>query len=260
MAEPRSKSLSYHRAEYFVADPSSINLGLCIKQATDRLRTVDERTIETRYGQFIRLAGFRADNGPCYYLHLTVETPGGYASVVPRARSQDTELRVGTIPPPNDAEYMDGDAFAFVKGNDVCLCTTTIRAGAVRYFLYKLFEKAQIRRDAREFHFLNAMDAKKVAFLHRRGVKEIELSGVLYKASIDYQKRKDAMVGVLSTVCRHYKAILGHSKDFTDDSLKVLVTLKVDKRRKAGITIGHKRLEELAVNVIEIKTAATNIP
>jgi len=186
MADPRKKTLSYHRAEFFVADRASINLGLCIKQATDKRQTVADRTVSTRYGQFIRLAHFKfgLDNG--YFLHLTVETPGEYASVVPKVATGVTELRVGTVPPPNDAEFMDGDAFVYVRGNDVCLCTTTIRVGAVRHFLYRFFEAAQIRRDATEFHLLNALDDRKVALLRRKGVREIELMGSLAKLHFPY--------------------------------------------------------------------------
>lgn len=73
----------------------------------------------------------------------------------------------------------------------------------------------------------------------------------MYKASIDYHKRKDKAVGVLDILSRHFKAVFGASHDVTDDALRVMVTLKVDKRHRAGISLGYERLEELAVNVIE---------
>jgi len=80
---------------------------------------------------------------------------------------------------------------------------------------------------------------------------EIELMGSLYKASIDYHKRKDKAVGALDILSRHFKAVFGAGHDVTDDALRVIVTLKVDRRHRGGISLGYKRLEELAVNVIE---------
>lgn len=250
MAEERTKTLSYHRAEYFCDNPSSINLGLCIKQATDKRHTISDRTISTRSGQYIKMAHFQPESEGGYFLHLTVETPGERASIVPKVAAEVTEFKVGTLPPPNDAEFMDGDAFVYVRRNDACLCTTTIRDGAVRYFLQKFFEESQIRKDAGQFHFLNALDASKIALLHK-GVKQIELMGTLYRASIDYQKRKGQAVGIFDLISKQYKAILGKPDDFTDDSIRVEVVLKVDRRRKGGIVLGHKRLTELATGIIE---------
>ncbi len=244
MAMTRKKKLSYHRAEYFVDERGSVTLGLCIKQASERLRTVQERTISRAGGQTIRLADFCVDvDGGCF-LHLTVETPGEHASVVPRVTEGEVRLRVSTIPPPNDAEYMDGDAFLYVNNNHVVLCATTVRVGGVRYFLRQFFQKANARKDADQFYFMNAIDTQVLAMLHREGVREIELQASLYSASIDYRDRQQHASGVLAVISRHFKALFGSEYDVTEDALRVGVTLNVDRRRR-GIHVGHKRLEML---------------
>lgn len=251
VADQRKKTLSYHRAQYFCPHPSSINLGLCVKQATDKLKTVADRTAIKSGGQFIRIAHIKSAMNGEIYLHLTVDTPGEPASIVPKASDLDVEIKVSTVNPPNDAEFMDGDAFIFVIGNDICICATGVRVAAIRVFLFNLFEKAGIRKDATQFQIHDALDTGKLALIRKRGVKEIELKGTLYRASMDYQKRKTQPVGAIEKLSKHFKAIFGSEHDVTDDSLSVAVVLKVDGRRTRGITIGHKRLERIAESIIE---------
>ena len=186
MPEPRKKALHYLRAEYFGQNPAAINLGMCIKQATDKLQTIGQRSIHRTGGYLMRLAHFRqADGNSGYFLHLTFETPGEHASIIPRVATDAREVRVSTMPPPNDAEFMDGDAFLYVVGNNVCVCTTAVTARTVRYFLHELFIAAMIRPDASQFEFLNAVNVEKMALIQRKGIKEIEVRASMYRASAD---------------------------------------------------------------------------
>ncbi len=159
-------------------------------------------------------------------------------------------IAVGTVPPPNNAEFMDGDAFLYVRGNDICLCATAMRAGTVRDFLHKFFVQAEIRKDASEFHLVNALDPDKVAFILKRGVKEIDINGTMHRASVDYAKRKAEAVGFIESARKHFNAIVGSQHDVTPDGIRVRITLKLDRKRK-GITIGHKKLERIAVSIVE---------
>jgi hypothetical protein len=45
VAESRKKTLSYRRAEYFCDHPESVNLGLCVKLATDKCKTANQRAV-----------------------------------------------------------------------------------------------------------------------------------------------------------------------------------------------------------------------
>lgn len=256
MANTRQRTLSYHRAEYFNDNRSNDDLGQYIREAAGKLTTVSERSIQRAGGYLMRMAYFRPETSNIdnrgYFLHLTFETPGEHASVVPRAPGGATEIQVTTIPPPNDAEFMDGDAFLYVNGNDVCVCVTAVTIGTVRYFLQAFFEAAKLHNEATVFDFLNAIDAQKFALIQSKGVKEIEIKASMYKASADYVRRKTQVVAALGGVTRHIKAIFGSEYDVTDDALRVAVTINVDKRhRSSGITLGHKHLEEIASNIIQ---------
>lgn len=250
MAEKKTKTISYHRAEYNIENPQTINLGICIKQATDNLKTAIERTIPRSGGQFIRLAMYKTDDDHGHYLHLTADTPGEAASIVPKVDPKTTTFQVATTPPPAGAEFMDGDAFVYVKGNHICVCATTLKVGAVAQFFYQFFDAANIRKDADQFHFVNAPDAARLSRIANTGVKSIELKTSLYSATLDYNKRKGQVLSVFLPVSKFFKAIFGSEHDVTEDALRVAVELSSDRRAR-GITVGQKRLNDVAVKLLE---------
>src|SRR5262245_43028230 len=110
MAEKREKTLSYRRAEWLSAIPRGTTLESCLRDAHNTLKTVDERTIVRDSGQCIRSANKLARRDGGFFLHLTADTPGEEASVVPKKGNVET-IEVGTTSAPADAEFMDGDAF-----------------------------------------------------------------------------------------------------------------------------------------------------
>jgi len=147
----KEKTVSYRRATWLSEHEGSINLAGCIKLALTKLLDVNARTFLRDNGQVMTLAKYQPDSHGGYYLHITAETPGEPASILPKRRRAKDEIEVGTAAPPSDSEFMDGDAFVYVRGNDVCLCGTAMQDSTVRYFLQELFKLAKIRQDATQF-------------------------------------------------------------------------------------------------------------
>lgn len=106
-------------------------------------------------------------------MHIAADTPGEEASIVPKAKKETEELDVGTVAAPTDAEFLDGDAFLYVKDDHVCMCTTGLRDGAVRQFLYEFFDKANLGRYATRFDLMKVANVDKLKMLRTQGVKEI---------------------------------------------------------------------------------------
>jgi hypothetical protein len=138
----REKTVTYRRAEWFDG-PKGRSLENCLKQAIGNLKTIDQRTV-SRGGQNVRVA--RADqaspNG--LYLHLTIETPGESASVVPKAAPGADAIDLAAEHPPEDGEWLDGDAYLYVQGDHACLCTTLIRDSTISNFFREIFKKAKL--------------------------------------------------------------------------------------------------------------------
>jgi len=252
MAKSREKTLSYHRAEYFCDHPKTINLGMCIKQVTDKLTTISQRSVQRTGGYMMRLAQYKLDQATGgHFLHITFETPGEHASIVPRVSNDAREFAVATMAPPNYAEFMDGDAFLYVNSNDTLLCATAVAIGSVRYFLQAFFEKSAIRHDAGQFEFLNAVDTKLFALIQKKGIKEIEIRASMFEASAHYDLRRTHAAGAPGAVSKYLRTIAKAGHDVSDDALRVAVTINLDKRRKKGVALGHKRLETLASDIIQ---------
>jgi len=144
---------------------------------------------------------------------------------------------------------MDGDAFVYVRKNNVCLCTTAISDAAVGYFLASLFKAANIRKDATNFELMKVANIGKIALIENQGVEEIELRGTLYDATIRYIHRNGQPLSLIREFAKQLRAVLGVPHDVNPDALRVSINLRADKRRK-GIVLGEKRLKELAISAI----------
>ena len=92
---------------------------------------------------------------------------------------------------------------------------------------------------------------KKITMIKKLGVKEIEIRASLYQASVDYQRRKAEPASILGAVGKHFKVIIHKDNDVTHNALKASLTLKLDRRMKGGISVGEKRLELVATEILK---------
>jgi hypothetical protein len=249
VADTKEKIISYRRAEWLIDNPTSATLSGLLKQAIDKLQTASERTV-SRGDQEMILASLKPDESSAFFLHITLDTPGEAASIVPKTGQTASEIKVGTSPPPKDAEYMDGDAFVYICGNDVVLCATGVQDTTIAFYLRELFKKAHLRHDADKFELMKVADISKLRLLHRQGVKEVELKATVSEAASHYVRRKNTAMGIAGTIAKHVKAICANEYDVNEDSLRVLITIKTDGRRK-GLALGEKRIELVAEDLIK---------
>ncbi|MBB4304083.1 hypothetical protein GGD81_003138 [Rhodobium orientis] len=248
MADKKDKTLSYRRATWFNENSKSIDLQSCIKEATTKLKSIDDRTIKRGDDKLVKLLKLSNDKNGALLLHLTIETPGEAASIVPSLKDVDN-ADVATTMPPEETEFMDGDAFLYVRDDDVCLCSTLVRDGAIKYFLYELFKKAKIRKDSNKFDLVKVADIDKVMLLHAQGVKEVVIKSTIYEATAQYARRKSQAAGILGSLSKNLKAFWGNENDVNQDSLHVLLEIKTDARRK-GLKLGEERIEALAEDLL----------
>lgn len=252
MADKKEKVLSYRRAEWLLdedAPPVSATLAGFIKQAANKLKDVQARTLTRNNGQMIKLASIKPDAKGGLYLHIVADTPGEAASVVPKVKGAAIEIEVGTTAPPPDADFLDGDAFVYVRNNDACLCGTGMHDATVRFFLQVFFRKAGLPVAASQFDLMKVANISKVKLIQSQGVKEIDLRATLYQATANYQRRKTHAQGILGALGKQLKSVLGSEHDVNNDALRVQLTVKTDKRRK-GIALGEKHIKALAIDTV----------
>lgn len=244
----REKTISYRRAVW-VDGVLGITLESCIRDAHTKLKSLDERTIG-HGGQLTKSAKQRNRTAGGLFLHLTVETPGEAASIVPHVSKTASEVDLKTQKAPANAEYLDGDAFLFVCNDHVCVCATQIHDGAIKYFLWEFFKKANLRKDSIRFDLVKMADVSKLKLLHAQGVKEIELDAALYKAAADFTQRKEEAYGALGAVGKFFKSLIDKPYDVTPDGLMVNVGLRIDRRFQKHISVGYKTIEQIAADAV----------
>jgi hypothetical protein len=249
MPNKREKTISYRRAVW-VQGAHGLTLEKCIREAHAVLKSVDDKTIG-HGGQLTKSAKQKNYAPGGLFLHLTVETPGEATSIVPHVAPTAPDVDLKTQKAPSNAEYLDGDAFLFVRDDHVVLCTTGIRDGAVAHFLYELFKKAKLRQDSTRFILEKIADVTKLKMLHAQGVKEIELDAALFKATAEFTQRKTDAFGSLGAVGKFFKSLIDKPYDVTPDGLMVSVGLRIDRRFQKKISVGYKTIEDIAANAIK---------
>lgn len=252
MADKKDRVVSYRKVEWNIGHPGSISLMACVNEAMKKCPKAAQRIVQYN-GQLLTLAKHKREANEGVFVHITADTPGESASVVPRHSEPVDEIDVGTTPPPEHAEFMDGDAFLYIRGNDLFLCTTSLQEQIVQYFLVEYFKAAAIRDDSTRFVFMKVADISQLKLLRKEGVREVELSATVFEATAHYQARKDQAYGVLGKIGKAIKPLMGANEhDVNQDGLRVMLSLKTDGRR-SGVKVGAKRIEDFAAHLVNQK-------
>jgi hypothetical protein len=248
MADKKEKTISYRRA-IWVEGKTGITLERCLKDALKNLKTIEERTV-SQQGQEKKIISSREPSNGGVLLHITADTPGEYASVVPKAAPGVAELDLDVAEPPGEGEWLDGDAFLFVRNDHMCVCTTGLRDAAITNFVHAFFQKADIRKDSDKFDLQKVADVSKLKMLHKQGVREIVLKATMFQATADYEKRKAQPFSIVSAAARQFKALIKKTNDYTRDGLQVYLSIRSDHRFKKDFKLGEKRIEDVAADIV----------
>lgn len=250
MAATREKAISYRRAVWLIDGPAVATLEQYLKQAHRKLKTVAERTYKRENSQCIRSVKNKSPHGGGIFVHITADTPGEEASIVPNAGQSGQEVDVITAAAPVGSEFMDGDAFLYINGNDACVCLTGLRDGSIREYLCDLFKKAALGDNATKFDLQKVANIDKIKMLHKQGVKEIELRATMFQATHQREVRTNEASGVLRSAAKFINDVLFREDVEVEDGIRVQIILKTDERLRKNIILGEKKIEKIAVDVV----------
>lgn len=250
MAKTRQKTLSYRRTVWLEEDSKKRTLEDFILEAHKKLRTVKARKFKRFDGQYLKGLRHKTGGGGGCFVHIVAETPGDQASTLTIADEAKDASDVGTTPPPKGSEYMDGDLFAFVKGDDVCVCASVLRDASFAVYCQELFRAAKLDAISVKFDLQKIASADKMKIINAEGVKEIDLRASLYDATVSYIERNKDASGAIGAVAKHFKALFWSDGKPQHDNLQVGVTLRADDRM-AGKVLGRKRLNAVAKDIID---------
>ena len=249
MVNKKEKTINYRRATW-LEHQNTNTLEYFIRLMEDKLPTVADKAITFDGNKSVTCAKIKLSKEGGVLLHIVADTPGEAASIVPRVGVLAKELDVGTTNPPDDAEFMDGDAFLLVRGNDVCICATSMRDGGIRWYLSETFRKANLSNSSTQFDLLKVADTSKVSVILAQGVKEIDLRSTMFEASARYASRKNKVDSALGAASKQLRAIFGSAHDVTDDNLSIGLTIGVDRRRRGNLSLGTERINKIAIDLV----------
>ncbi|MER9304604.1 hypothetical protein NKJ06_08790 [Mesorhizobium sp. M0293] len=251
MANTRLKTVVYRRAMWLDGHDPAKTLEHYLREAHKKLPKIGQRKFPRADGQIIKGNKANRNAGGGLLLHLVAGTPGDHASTVPAADDDLEEFEVGTAPAPAKRDYMDGDVFALVRGNDAFLCSTVLKDGSFSTYCHQLLKKADIDDEADQFELQNVGNIDKVKLIKAQGVKAVEMRTTLYEASINYVDRKGDTAGAMGAAFKHLKALFGNGVPMDLENVNVSLSLSFDTRRKEGRVVGRKLMDSVARDVIE---------
>lgn len=252
------KSLFYRRAKW--DGQKTDTLEQLLVDAHIPLKTTGDRTFDNHSTGEIRGANVRSTaNGLLFQIATYV--PDEATSTIDKSKTV-TASKITTEPAPTGKDYLDGDIFALVKGNNVILCPSGAREGTFTYYVWQVLRGAGKDTIAKSFELVKVSKTNKVAMIKKEGVKSIELDTSLYEASlINISKTKPKISSIKRAITDQIEAVFAKDttlKDIHDkENLNIKLTINFDGKEARYHTkephfgdIGKERLQKTAERVI----------
>lgn len=246
MAKEKFRTLFYRRVAWL--NGSSDVMQRHLSKAHDSLDSTQKRTFPHGEGEIQGLTVETRKAG--LFFHIASYTPHQPTSLVPfpsKAKSKDTSPE----PPPDRHNYLEGDIFFLVSGNNIVLCPSGAHESVAISYIKHVLRKSGKEEHITRFHIDPVAKIDKVKLIKQEGVKKISLNASLYEASVEYMERKTTKMNLLNGVAEEVLALF--SKDSNKDlqeikemeNLSVKLEISFDSRKKGG-DVGRERLEKTA--------------
>lgn len=242
----KNKTLSYRRAEFLTTVERTLEEYLA--EAHTRLSDIAQRRVEIPGHPTLECRKHLHQKNLGVLLHIAAYTPGEHASVVPRVRGV-TAGDIGTAPPPDNCEFMDGDIMALVAGDHVLLCATNLHEKRAERYMSGIIEAAGLERPATNFCLGRKANVDKVKLIQAQGVKAVNLDVSLFDATLEHAERTTIKKRVSGVLMDEIKAFVFKDKTVAEiekaENLSARITLTYDSRKKGAIA-GRDGIAKLA--------------
>lgn len=259
MTETRPRTLHYRKVEYFHTPSAGMTLESCLHAAMQRYRSRAERIVSAG-NEILDALTMKHVANEGVYLHVVAYTRGDNANVVKHSGASGLEV----VPPPPDADYLDGAVAALISGDHVFYCAEHIREGSLKRFIAHFIRKLSAAQNdeymmASNFNMNRKGNEAKVRQIRQEGIQSIKLNAGLYEAEHQYvQRQRDGGQSVLTRVlgktAKELRALYSEDDRLSTlhehENLMLNVEIKFDRRRKGG-DLGQVRAQKMAGDIIE---------
>lgn len=170
MEKARERTLSFRRVDWPV--PSSVTLCQLMAAALGSR----EKPLDT---QLCRPDGSnwqvrnRSGNQDALLLHIVAYVPGEQASTVPLA---DDATDLGRASPPEDQEFLEGDAMMLIVGDEVVLCVSAVQERSLTDYVRLLLSKSGFDTQSKQFSLSKHANREVIDQLLKEGVRKVRLN------------------------------------------------------------------------------------
>lgn len=250
------RNIHYRRAMWGPSGGDDRSLQTVLVEALEKLPNVDDTKVVLLEGLTLEVRHRNKDSNKTIYLHIAAYVPKDDASTVPHARGVP-EADLGTLKPPEDSEFFDGDAMLRIEGNHLMICLSGLTENRVNWYLQQFILKAGNPEAAKDLAVEKPVDINKVGILQREGVKSVDFGMSLYRATADEitegtrKGRKSFKEDVTKKLRDFLDSMIGRDKSVQDimdyENVRAKLIITYDGRKKLGA------LEAEALNMLGAK-------
>lgn len=252
MISKRERTLHYRRALFFVDTEYKFRLEYFIDIVHDMFSSLEDRRVVLSDNTILECRRYQKSNRGIF-MQVVAYSPGEEMSIVPHStKKNDHDL--GTTPPPENADFWDGDINVLVKDNHVVLCTSNLHEKVIEKYLVGMFQKKGFDDGALMFALRKTAPIDKVKLIRQQGIKCLKLGSTLYEASVDHVTRTTVKNAVLRSVWNalsdYFREDESLASILASENVSAEVLIKFDSRKKGG-ELAHSKLEEIAEKVVQ---------
>lgn len=262
----RDRTVYYYRAE---TNNKLTNVSMTLETALvdswNQLALVKNRrwvnTEKTIFGMDMEPKVLVTNKGSvnCHVFTIGVAERGAEANILRVADGQKTSMTSKTYKAPQGSEYLDGEAFICVYGNNILVSPCdALRGNIPNRFLIKLLAMAK-NRDKESFNIIQVANVQTLQTILTEGVKKIDLNASVFMATYEYNKanvKPNTFPSRLASKLDGLVDLITPNKNGTSltdyDSLHAKLTISQDLRVNTSNTANEgKALTEDAKDLIE---------
>lgn len=261
------KRLFYRRAIW--TNQKKTTLEEILKESHENFQTTSERTFKGLYGTEIQCARYVPKDNVGLLFQIASYVPGQSTSAIEESSSVSAKSNISEVVAPAGNNFLDGDIFVLVKGNNVILLQSGARENVALHYMSKILEKNSFKHASMSLEFQGIAKEDKIKMIKSQGVKSIELNASLYEASLmhlehqrDKTKTETKIFDLPGAVAESLRQVFAKDKTLSEINEKENVNIKLSisfdgkearrHRKEAGFgKLGKARLEKTSEMVVK---------
>lgn len=262
------KRLMYRRASW--TNQKKETLENVLKICHNTYGTTAERTFKGLYGTELQCAKYSPKDKVGLLFQIASCVPGQPTSAIQESSQSTTTSGITEVPAPAGSNFLDGDVFVLINGNNVIILQSGVRESVALNYFSKMLDKNGYTEASISLEFHGIVQEDKIKMIKSQGVKSIELDASLYEASLmqiekeTEKKRETKVIDLPGAVAETLKQVFAKDKSLKEisenENVNIKLSIRFDGRkamRKANKkdasfgVVGKSRLEKASEMIVK---------